>query len=81
MLRRMSGVRKKGHVRHMCVRDLLKVRPINKRMRKFRLRWFGPVKCSLANHVGKESSKLRPAQRVEGCHRGRRCISMWCDRG
>lgn len=68
MLHWMSGLTLKGRFKNKCIRDNLKITPINEKMREIRLRWF--------SHIGKRpnTAPMRKVERlqIEGTRRRRK---------
>ena len=52
MLRWMSGISKKEHIRNEVIRQQMKVVAIAEKMREQRLRWYGHVQRREASYVG-----------------------------
>jgi len=75
MLRWMCGNTRLDRIRNGVMRDLVKVAPIEDKMRETRLRWFGHVKrrsvdapmrrCELINIPGGKRERGRPKKSLD----------------
>jgi hypothetical protein len=75
MLRWMSGISKKEHIRNEVIREQMKVMAITEKMREQRLRWYGHVQRREVDYVGKRVERLK----VEGGRPRGRPKRKWID--
>jgi len=71
----MCGYTRIDGIRNGVIRDLVKVTPIEDKMREIRLRWFGHVQRSV-------NTPVRRCERINipACKRGRRRPKMSLDK-
>jgi Reverse transcriptase (RNA-dependent DNA polymerase) len=75
MLRWMSGISLMEHIRNEAVREKLKIRAIQDKMREQRLRWYGHVRRREPGYVGRRVQELN----IEGTRPRGRPKLRWLD--
>ena len=71
MLRWMCGKTRKDRIRNEHIREMVRVAPIEDKLRENRLRWFGLVQCTPIDAPMQKSDSIEGAGNVMGRGRSR----------